>query len=287
MFGNFLEETCTGTGATLALAGVTTGNIVFSERFSDGDLVAYVVEDSGGTIKVGGVGLYVSATDDITRDDTWNWNGTVYDSSPTTNITLSGGTHTVRCDLSGSQIPSQFKDGVPNDFFIADNCNYQQTGGKSGGEFSALAGRLTLTSMYFRDATLITDIGIDITASSAAGDARIGLYECNRDGTPGNLIADSGNLATDATGPIYGTLGSPVTVSGYVFHADYADNTTVTTNGIRQGTAGLMTGGRQGTDDPSSPEKKKYYDLTYGAFPATLGTPDGTTGWATLSGIFR
>lgn len=97
MFANFTEETCTGTGSTLALAGATTGNIVFSESFADGELVAYVLEDSGGTIKVAGVGAYVSATDDITRADTWNWNGTVIDDTPSTNITLSGGTHTVRC----------------------------------------------------------------------------------------------------------------------------------------------------------------------------------------------
>jgi len=31
MFGNFLEETCTGTGVTLALAGATTDNIAFQE----------------------------------------------------------------------------------------------------------------------------------------------------------------------------------------------------------------------------------------------------------------
>ncbi len=109
MFGNFLEETCTGTGATLALAGATTGNIRFQEKFADGDLVEYVVDDSGGTIKVGGTGIYVSATDDITRNDTWNWNGTTYDENPTTNITLSGGTHTVRCDAISGSIEFPFK----------------------------------------------------------------------------------------------------------------------------------------------------------------------------------
>ena len=52
MFANFTEETCIGTGDTLALAGITTGNIPFSESFANGDLVAYVLEDSAGAINV-------------------------------------------------------------------------------------------------------------------------------------------------------------------------------------------------------------------------------------------
>ena len=103
MFSNFTEETCTGIGDTLELAGATAGHIPFSASFADGDLVSYVVEDSGGSIKVAGIGTYVAATDDITRNDTWNYNGTVVDKNPSTNITLSGGTHTIRCDMVGAE----------------------------------------------------------------------------------------------------------------------------------------------------------------------------------------
>lgn len=97
MYANFTEETCTGTGDTLTLSGLTTGNLTFSTSFADGDLVSYVVEDSGGSIKVVGVGTYNTANT-ITRNDSWNYNGTVVDKNPSTNIVLSAGTHTVRCD---------------------------------------------------------------------------------------------------------------------------------------------------------------------------------------------
>ena len=60
MFSNFTEETCTGIGDTLELAGATAGHIPFSASFADGDLVSYVVEDSGGSIKVAGIGTYVA-----------------------------------------------------------------------------------------------------------------------------------------------------------------------------------------------------------------------------------
>lgn len=104
MFANFTEETCTGTGATLALAGAVAGRIAFNKSFADGDLVAYVLEDSGGVIIVAGVGTYVAATDDITRADTWNWNGAIIDENPAVNLTLSAGTHTVRCGPIDNQL---------------------------------------------------------------------------------------------------------------------------------------------------------------------------------------
>ena len=65
MFANFTEETCTGTGDVLTLAGATSGNIPFSASFSDGDLVSYSVIDADGITKVAGLGTYSAGT--ITR----------------------------------------------------------------------------------------------------------------------------------------------------------------------------------------------------------------------------
>lgn len=99
MYSNFTEETCTGTGNTLVLTGNTAGRLSFSKSFSNGESVSYVLEDSAGIIKLSGIGTYVSASNTITRNDSWNWNGTVIDENPSTNITLSGGIHAVRCDV--------------------------------------------------------------------------------------------------------------------------------------------------------------------------------------------
>lgn len=104
MYANFTEETCTGTGATLTCTGATAGSIAFSKSFADGDPVSYSLEDSAGVIKVSGIGTYNSTGDTITRDDDWNWNGTVIDNNPSTNITLSGGTHTIRCDVTAKRL---------------------------------------------------------------------------------------------------------------------------------------------------------------------------------------
>lgn len=104
MLANFTEETCTGTAATLTLAGATTDSIAFSKSFADGEPVSYSLEDSAGVIKVSGIGTYNSAGNTITRNDDWNWNGTVIDNNPSTNITLSGGTHTIRCDVTAKRL---------------------------------------------------------------------------------------------------------------------------------------------------------------------------------------
>jgi len=171
MFANFTEETCTGTGDTLALAGITTGNIPFSESFANGDLVAYVLEDSAGTIKVAGIGTYVSATDDITRNDTWNWNGTVIDENPSTNITLSGGTHTVRCDVG---VTALYSLDVSVDK-TAPMFNGIVNSSAGGGSRTLTANQQIAMVFDLRAATLVSTLGINVQTADASGLASIGL----------------------------------------------------------------------------------------------------------------
>lgn len=101
MYANFTEETATGTGDVITLSGATSGNIPFSASFSDGDLVAYVIEDGSG-VKVSGIGTYSAGT--ITRNDDWNYNGSVVDKKPSANIALDGNL-TVRCTPQASRLP--------------------------------------------------------------------------------------------------------------------------------------------------------------------------------------
>jgi len=200
MFANFTEETATGTGATLALAGITTGNIAFSKSFADGDLVAYVVEDSGGTIKVAGIGTYVSATDDITRNDTWNWNGTVVDDSPSTNITLSGGTHTVRCDLVDKKI-SPIPPATKNVLAIYRNIRPYNSRGEYGGASLTLSSTIVSHTLVYIPAGLSIDaITFNVTTAIAASLTRVGVAILNKDGEVIKSIAESASIDTATTG---------------------------------------------------------------------------------------
>jgi hypothetical protein len=103
MFGNFISETCTGTTGDITLTGAIFNHIVFSEKFSDTDPVSYIIEDANGINKCGGVGVYNTANT-ITRTDSWTWNGTTYDDAPGSNLTLTGGTHTIRVSVLSSQL---------------------------------------------------------------------------------------------------------------------------------------------------------------------------------------
>ena len=169
MFANFTEEACTGTGDTLALAGATSGMIAFQESFSDGDMVAYTLEDSGGTILISGLGLYVSATDDITRNDLWSWNGSAVDTSPATNITLSGGTHTVRCDVAQQNAPvilPQSPYGImPSGVLLTFSQTY--------GAFAA--GTIYLVPFRVDSNQTFTCIEMNV-AANPAGLTRLGVY---------------------------------------------------------------------------------------------------------------
>lgn len=238
MFANFTEETCTGTGATLVLTGATSGSIAFSESFADGDLVAYVLEDSGGTIKVAGVGTYVSATDDITRNDTWNWNGTVIDESPTTNITLSGGTHTVRCDTIGNRLPgadnvNNYWDGVSGTITQHWPNNLRSlSSGKMRGNNDA-----PFNLAYQPFAQIITALGLEITTADAAStDNRCACYAVNDDFSVGALLAATGHLSGSSTGKVSETLSTALyQPPGYYFYSCKSDSTTLKVRGVNGG----------------------------------------------------
>ena len=215
MFANFTEETCTGTGDTLELAGVTTGNIAFSKSFADGDPVAYSLKDSGGTIKVEGVGTYVAATDDITRKDTWNWNGTIIDENPSTNIPLSGGTHEVSCAMSAGAIQSISQ----NSKSLGDNWKYN---GILGTSYGASTTTLTADTQYatvFRlmESSYITSVRVWCNTQDAVSTTRIGVTKCIG-GVPDTSYIASGVLDTVLTGEKTVPVGELMPAGWYFIH---------------------------------------------------------------------
>ena len=287
MYANFTEETATGTGDTLALAGVTTNSIAFSKSFADGDPVAYIVEDSGGAIKVAGVGAYVSATDDITRDDTWNWNGTVIDDNPSTNITLSGGTHTVRCDvigqnlISGTVLASAFPDA--NYYHLPDNISKQDQA------YTPVADRASFVCGVFLTPRIITSFVLTVnTAYASSLNTRQAIYSSKADGTIGDLLADSGNINITSTGMKTTNLGTALKLpAGRYWFGVVTDSTTPrffsAENGAGDQVLMQPTGiGQFASQRPHFP----YLDAVTGAFPATV-TPTSQTGSLPLCAGFR
>lgn len=108
---NLTEETCTGTGDVLTLTGAVAGHRAFGAtgNVPDGAVIPCAVEDSAGALKVWGQYTFASAGNTLTRSDTESWNGSAVDNDPATNITLSGGTHTVRCAVIADELNSSME----------------------------------------------------------------------------------------------------------------------------------------------------------------------------------
>lgn len=192
MFANFVQETCTGTGLTLTLAGITAGMIPFSASFADGDLVSYVVEDSGGTIKVAGAGTYNSAGNTVTRNDGWNYNGATVDKKPATNIALSAGTHTIRCDVVGARLDTG---GIISGRIYTPPIYSETASHATFGDH-----RIFYCPVKIDYAGYYNSFAAEVVIASGAGNAIFGLYT-SKDGLPDQLIAlHAADVDTTTTG---------------------------------------------------------------------------------------
>ena len=207
MYANLTQETCTGTGDTLTLTGADASNLPFSASFTDGDLVAYALEDSGGSIKVAGIGTYNAGT--ITRNDTWNYNGSVVDKAPTSNIALSAGEHVVRCDVTSSKV---YDNTVTKSLFVRANGSSGVTplgfaGASLLDKSAPLASDSVRGMFYMPPASFLADaVYFDVSVLSSVSTARfkVLLYVVRNGQYTTELLFESqeqdGSAATGSTG---------------------------------------------------------------------------------------
>ena len=215
MYANFTEETCTGTGGTLTLTGVTTGNIAFSLSYADGDLVAYALEDSAGVIKVAGIGTYNTTGNTITRNDTFNYNGTVVDKNPSTNITLSAGSHTVRCDVVALNLNNSGVVGTTLSGSNINGCGPDALSGNDLANTTAFAGQLIFQYVLFAPRR-IRRLGIEVqTADIANPNTRIGIYSVKA-GLPSKVLIDE-VINVSSSGSTYATLATEIILPAGVY----------------------------------------------------------------------
>ena len=230
MYANFTAEEGTGTGATITLTGAVTGGIPFAKSFAVDDFFGYAIEDSGGTIKVMGYGKLATSTT-FTRNDTWNWNGTVIDSSPSSNIALSGGTHTIRC-VELAEVRGYYGDKAKstvfvNHYYVPDNIVQHE-----GTDTLSNADREWYSDAILLNDTVITTRRLDVTTADAGcTHFRMGIYALDpTTGRPGKLLEDSGDISANvaSTGSSGYTLSTPLPLkAGRYFFSVVSDSTTV------------------------------------------------------------
>jgi len=206
MFANFTEETAIDSGGVLTLAGITTGMIPFSASFTDDDLVAYVAEDA--TQKVAGIGTYNSAADTITRNDTWNYNGTVVDKNPSANIALSG-TVTVRCEAVAASLvnSASFTVTEMSSPSMAVPDNWISCDDRNGDVGSADA--VIYVPVFYESPVVINQLQIKVSIASETEIVQIGICTCSLEGLPDKVIAIASADVT-ATGVVNTSLESDI-----------------------------------------------------------------------------
>ena len=215
MFSPFTEENCTGTGDVITCTGATYNNLPFSASFSDGDRVSYALRDSGGVIKIAGVGVWNSGNT-ITRGDTWNYNGTVVDKNPSSNIVLSNGTHTITCcptQETFSLSPHKHRTRTTNRTHWNGICN------SHAGIVSTSINQDTQYAYIFQlmESDFITNLEIVVQTADAGALAAIGITKCI-DGEPENTYLVNSALDVATSGLTLITVNQYLEAGWYFIH---------------------------------------------------------------------
>lgn len=292
MLANWVKETTATTGAgTINLGGAVAGFIAFSAAFPSGATVLYSIEDGGN--RETGLGILTSGSPwTLARTTVFETlvSGT-YNGAPSSGINLSGSAVVSINDAVQGFGPNSLTYPSPslaNAVLRPPGVLTYGNDGKGGGEFTATAGRIVCMPFTAYTPLKMTAIGASISTLSAGGLFRVGLYTRTYDNKVGNLIVDSGNLSTSATGQVFATLGSTLYLpAGRYFAADCVDNTTATAKGQR-GAAGAQADNWYGiTTDLTVADQKPYKNQSYGAMPSSFGTPDGHINWASFGLLWK
>lgn len=238
MLHNWVKETTTTTGTgTITLAGAVSGFLAFTDVLADGEQVDYMIDDANGNREYG-IGTFTASGTTLARTTPVQTvvSGTLDDTSPTA-ITLSSGTHNVYIAAPAQRIMNgPVIETAPTEttsWHTLDNIFYANNANIAIG---------TANRMFIEKGPLflphkITTLGYQVdVADATCTHFRLGIYKIDRDGEPGDVLYDSGDLssAVGTTGKKTHTVsGGPIIVPAGVYGlAMVSDSTTLAFRGI-------------------------------------------------------
>jgi hypothetical protein len=196
----FCTTSSTGTG-NLTLA-TKSGWFTFTDHFAAGDDGAcdyfdYVIRDSTTLIpKEAGFG-HMSNSTTFVRDHVYMTNSSGTISKANTPISLTGTNDVICADLASTRLRGtmNIRTGATNRY-IGDTEFRSATG-----NFKSLnAGTLYAIPFRIDSPALISGAGFHVTTLAAASNARVGLYRLKKDREPGDIICQTGDIATTTIG---------------------------------------------------------------------------------------
>lgn len=226
MLGYGIKETTTTTGTgTLTLSAVT-GFPRFANVFGVGDLVEYSLLTSAGLPIECGIGT-VSASNTLARTyPLVTWDGTTYDNTAPTAISLTGTTTVICTGSPGSSAPfiQSMSTSATNKALNSAHMSTNNT----------ITAAVTANMLYVHPFQLIANrplAGLICRVSSGSGtSATLGLYRCGASGLPTDLL-QSGIISIAAAG-VKTIAFSAWYPPGWYFMACVADNGSVIFNGV-------------------------------------------------------
>jgi hypothetical protein len=207
------ETSTTGTGAlTLtSVSGWPSYDDVFGVTGTR--MVDYVVQDSANIPIEGGVGELALSTMVLTRVRVqWTWDGTTYDATAPSAVSLASGTKQVICtptaEIGGVySIPASPSDGLG----IAT-----QVVTLTGAAMTLVHERSAFFWAPIRKTGQISTVSLRIAGgyTGGASSIKVGLYDLDETAKPFNLLADFGNLGALAANSnlTSAALGTPISV---------------------------------------------------------------------------
>jgi hypothetical protein len=209
MIGNAIKMTTSTTGTgNLSLSSVANYP-TFADAFALNQLVSYSLLDSNGLFLEAGVG-YLSATTTFVRARvTATYSGGTYTDESPSAVNLSG-TTTVICTPHAATMEAMLPtvDGQTaglNRFLSPANRNTAST------TLATPVLRCYYVPFLLRCGAPIGSLSFNVTGAGAASTvARVGIYGLKSNGYMGDLMATTGDVATDTTGLKTTSLASAI-----------------------------------------------------------------------------
>lgn len=230
MLGNGILETTTVTGTGDLTIAAVTGRPRFSTVFTSNaseasaDLFYYAILDQSNPPQIIEVGKgWLSDANTLKRAEILaTLSGSTYDNTAPTAISLAAGTKNVICTGEASS----FQPSMPN---INATSGSTERGvaatlyaAQAGGTLTVTKDRLFYLPFMWAVTQEVAAVKFKLaTAGSGSNTVRVGIYNCNRQGYPGRLVAESGNIdCTTGGGTVKsGTFSSRRLPAGWYFAA--------------------------------------------------------------------
>lgn len=208
MLANWVKETTTTTGTgTLTLSAIT-GFPRFSQAFGTNDLISYAIltTDTPPQPLEWGIGTMGASNTLVRSQVLGTYASSVLNTNNPTAVSLSAGTYNVICaEAMGGSVP-----GLPT----LDTANgsigafvpHPWVAGAAA--LVIVADRMYIANFRLSSHRKVTAFKMRVS-SPVAGQSRMGLYRAGTNGKPAELIAQSADISTGASGVITWTLSTP------------------------------------------------------------------------------